>query len=199
MKGIIKILILLLVCFSVILIGCVKKDYSAILEPGSNQDILREKSLNIEKQTTFTEFKDELKDFKSFSDELFPIWSDHINRTSSMLDDFNSSTNFEEKIKYSKMLEQKYLEFKVNLEDIKPPSIALQANNLAIEAVSYRILFFKKFNENVPIEELNEIENQAYLAETSFWEEIDKIYKYFDEEIVRLDTGDDYKYMALKS
>jgi len=199
MKTIITILIFLLVCVSVILIGCVKKDYSAISEPGFNQDIIAEKSLNIEKQTTFTEFKDELKSFKSFSDELFPIWIDHINRTSSMLDDFNGSTIFEEKIKCSRILEQKYLEFKVNLEDIKSPSIALQAKNLAIEAVSYRILFFKKFNENAPVEELNEIENQAYLAETIFWEEIDKIYKYFDEEIVRLDTGDDYKFIALSN
>ena len=116
-----------------------------------------------------------------------------------MLDDFNGSTIFEEKIKCSRILEQKYLEFKVNLEDIKPPSIALPAKNLAIEAVSYRILFFKKFNENAPVEELNEIENQAYLAETIFWEEIDKIYKYFDEEIVRLDTGDDYKFIALSN
>ena len=58
MKTIITILIFLLVCVSVILIGCVKKDYSAISEPGFNQDIIAEKSLNIEKQTTFTEFKD---------------------------------------------------------------------------------------------------------------------------------------------
>ena len=199
MKTILKILFFLLVCVSVIIMGCVKKDYIVISEPGFNQDILTEKSLNIEKQTTFTEFKDELEDFKSFSDELFPIWTDNINRTSSILDDFNGSTIFEEKIKCSRILEQKYLEFKGDLENIKPPSIALQANNLAIEAVSYRILFFKKFNENAPVEELNEIENQAYLAETIFWEEIDKIYKYFDEEIVRLDIGDDYKFIALSN
>ena len=199
MKTIIKILIFLLVCISVILVGCVKKDYSVISKPGFNQEILTEKSLNIEKQTTFTEFKGELEDFKSFSDELFPIWLDHIDRTSSILEDFDGSTIFEEKIKDSKILEQKYLEFEFKLENIKPPSIALQANKFAINAVSYRVLFFKKFNENAPVEELNEIENQTYLAEASFWEEIDKIYKYFGEEIGRINIGDDYKFIALSN
>ncbi len=52
---------------------------------------------------------------------------DHINKTSAMLEDFNSSTVFEEKIKKSEILEQDYLEFKVRLENIKPPSIAAGA------------------------------------------------------------------------
>lgn len=199
MKTIITIIIFLLIFVSVILIGCVKKDYSTVSEPVFSQDILAVKSLNIEKQTTFTEFKDELEDFKSFSDELFPIWLDHIDRTSSILDDFNANTISEEKIKDSKILEQKYLEFEFKLENIKPPSIALHANKFAINAVSYRVLFFKKFNENAPIEELNEIEHQAYLAEASFWEEIDKIYKYFGEEVGRINIGDDYKFVALNN
>lgn len=200
MKTITIILILILVCVSVVILGCVKKDESTISESGFNQDILIEKniliekSLNIEKQTSFTELKVELEDFKSFSDEFFPIWLDHINMISSMLDDFNNCTVLEEKVKNSKILGQKYLEFKFRLENVKPPSIALQANKLAIEAVSYRILFFKKFNENAPIEELNLIENQAYLAEVSFWDEIDRIYEHFNEEINRQGIGNDFKY-----
>src|SRR5665647_1202135 len=183
MKLIIIMLILLLVCVSFILMGCVQKDYNAAAEQDFNQHILQEKSLSIEKQSTFIEFKDELQDYKSFSDDLFPAWLDHINRTSSMLKDFNSTTVFEEKIKKSEILEQKYTEFKVSLENIEPPSIAEGAYNMAVEAVSYRILFFKKFNENAPIKELDEIEGQSYLAESDFWVEIDKIYTYFDEEI----------------
>jgi hypothetical protein len=196
MKPAIKILILLLVFVLAILMGCVQKDYNAVAESGFNQDILTESSLIIEKQATFTEFKDELKDFKSFSDELFPIWLDHINKTSSTLEDFNSSTVFEEKIKKSVILEQKYTEFKANLENIEPPYIAAEAYSLAVEAISSRILFFKKFNENAPIKELDEIEGQAYLAETGFWVEIDQIYKYFDEEIGRVGTMGDNKYIA---
>ena len=192
MKQLIKVLILVLVCVLVILMGCVKKDYSekkdygVVSEPGFNQDILKVKSLEIEKQTTYTELKVELEEFKSFSDEFFPIWSEHINRTSTMLDDFNSNTIVEEKSVCSKELEQRYLEFKVNLENMKPPGIAATAYNLAVEAVSYRVTFFKKFNENAPVKELNEIESKAYIDEASFWDEIDKIYKYFDEEIVML-------------
>ena len=196
MKPIIKILILLLVFVSLILSGCVQKDYITTAEPGFNRHALQEKSSSIEKQPTFTEFKSELQDYKSFSDELFPVWQDHINRTSSMLEDFNSSTVLEEKIKKSVILEQKYTEFRVNLENIEPPSIAEGAYSLAVDAVSYRILFFKKFNENAPIKALDEIEGLAYLAETDFWVEIDKIYTYFDEEIGRVGTVDDSKYLA---
>jgi hypothetical protein len=196
MKLIIIMLILLLVCVSFILMGCFQKDYNAAAEPGFNLHILQENSLKPKNQPTFIEFKDELQEYKSFSDELFPVWLNHINSTSSMLEDFNSSTVFEEKIKKSKILEQKYTEFKVNLENIKPPSIAEGAYNMAVESVSCRILFFKKFNENAPIKELDEIEGQAYLAETDFWVEIDKIYAYFDKEIGRVGTVADSKYLA---
>lgn len=197
MKLIAKITpVLLLVCILLILIGCVKKDYDAAPEPVFNRYILEEKSLSVEKQPTFIEFKDELQDYKSFSDELFPVWLDHINRTSSVLEDFNSGTVFEEKIKKSEILEQKYTEFKTSLENIEPPVIAAGAYNLAVEAVSYRILFFKKFNENAPSKELDEIEGRAYLAETDFWIEIDKIYKHFDEEIGRVGTVSDSKYIV---
>jgi len=196
MKLIIIVLILLLVCVTFIIMGCVQKDYNETAEQGFNQLILQEKSLSIDKQPTFIEFKDELQEYKSFSDELFPIWLDHINRTSSMLEDFNSSTVLEEKIKKSVILEQKYTEFKVSLESIKPPSIAEGAYSLAVESVSCRILFFKKFNENAPIKELDEVEGQAYLAETDFWVEIDKIYTYFDKEIGRIGNVDDSKYLA---
>jgi len=190
------LLILLLVFVLFMLMGCVQKDYNAATEAGFNQQILQEKSLSIEKQLTFIDFKGELQDYKSFSDELFPVWLDHINRTSSILEDFNRSTVLEEKIKKSAVLEQKYTEFKAKLENIEPPSIAKEAYSMAVESVSYRILFFKEFNENAPIKELDEIEGQAYLAETDFWVEIDKIYAYFDEEIGRVGTFKDSKYLA---
>lgn len=196
MKLMIIMLILLLVCVSFILMGCTQKDYNATEVPDFNQQTLQEKSPSIVKQPTFIEFKNELQEYKSFNDELFPLWLDHINKTSSMLEDFNSSTVFEEKIKKSEILEQKYTEFKVSLENIEPPPIAEGAYSLAVEAVSYRILFFKKFNENAPIKELDEIEGQSYLAESDFWVEIDKIYTYFDEEIGRVGTVGDSKYLA---
>ena len=113
------------------------------------------------------------------------------------LEDYNSSTVFEEKAKKSEILKQKYIEFKFRLENIEPPPIAEGAYILAVEAVSYRILFFKEFNENAPIKELDEIEGRAYLAETDFWIEIDRIYTYFDAEIGRVGTMGDIKYLAV--
>lgn len=197
MKAIIIALILILVCVSVVLVGCSKKDGSTISLPSFKQDVVKEKSLNIGGQTSFTRFKVELEDFKSFSDEFFPIWTEHMSIISVMLDDFNNCTILEEKFKNSEILEKKYLEFKFRLENVKPPPIALQAKKIGIEAVSYRILFFKKFNENASIDELNEIENEAYLTEISFWDEVDRIYKYFDEEYISFDIEDDYKYIVL--
>jgi hypothetical protein len=196
MKLTIIMLILLLICVSFVLMGCVQKDYNSAAEPSFNQLLLQEKSSSIEKQPTFIEFKDELQEYKSFSDELFPLWLDHIKMTSSMLEDFNGSTVMEEKIEKSVVLEQKYTDFKVNLENIRPPSIAEGAYSLAVESVSYRILFFKKFSENAPIKELDGIEGRAYLAETDFWVEIDKIYTYFDKEIGRVGSVGDSKYLV---
>lgn len=203
MKILIKILISILICVLLLLMGCVKKDNSAINEDNklsklsATQEILEVKSLEFEKQTSYTGFKNELEEFKSFSDEFFSIWADHINKTSSVLDDFNSSNIQEEKFKYSEILEQDYSDFEIKLENIKPPDIAKTAHKFAVEAVSCRVLFFKKINANAPIDELNKLENQAYLAEAGFWEEIDRIYEYFDEEFAALDTGDDNKYIVI--
>ncbi len=190
MKLTAKAIILMLICVLVFLMGCETKQYSQYEEPGFNEDTLKEMSLKTGEETTFTGLKDELEDFKSFSDEFFPIWLNHINSTSSILDDFNSSTIYEEKIRCAEVLEQKHLEFKNNLENIEPPPIALKAYNLAVEAVSYRALFFKMFYENASADKLSEIENNAYLAEASFWEEMDNIYGYFDQEIERLKKED---------
>jgi hypothetical protein len=203
MKNLIKILILILLCVLFILLGCAKKEYSTIdkenelLKQGTNREIVEVKSIEFEKQTSYTGFKNELEEFKLFSDEFFSIWADHINRTSSMLDDFNSSDILEEKLKYSEILEQDYSDFEIKLENIKPPDIAKTAHNLAVEAVSYRVLFFQNINKNAPINELNKLENQAYLAEASFWEEINRIYEYFDEEFATLNTTDDNKYIVI--
>ena len=196
MKSIVKAMILILIFVSAVLIGCNTKEYSENKEPGFDGDIIKEISLKNDGQTTLTGFKDELEDFKSFSEEFFPIWMDHINSTSSILDDFNSSTIYEEKARCSEVLEKSYLEFEVNLENLKPPPIALTAYNLAVEAVSYRALFFKMFNGNAPAIELGEIESKAYLAEASFWEEIDNVYGYFEQEMERLKNEDGSTYNA---
>ena len=92
MKSTVKGLILILIFVSAILMGCSTKEYSENKTTGFDEGTLKEISLESESQTTLTGFKDELEDFKSFSEEFFPIWMDHINSTSSILDDFNSST-----------------------------------------------------------------------------------------------------------
>ena len=190
MKPKAKALILILIFVSAVLMGCSTKEYSENKKPGFNEDALKEISLKTEGEITLTGFKDELEDFKSFSNEFFPIWLDHIESTSYLLDDFNNNTILEEKIRCSLILEQRYLEFNSNLENIEPPDIALRAYNLAVESVSYRALFFEMFNENAPAKELSEIENKAYFAEASFWEEIDNVYGYFDQEMERLKNED---------
>lgn len=198
MKSFAKVLILILVCLFLFLISCTKKDYSENQEQVVNHVMLKAVNLDINKQTTITEFKDDLGQFKAFSDEFFPIWLEHINRTSLVLDDFNNSTILEEKFKYSNTLEKRYLELKISLENIKPPAIAKKAYDLAYEAVNYRALFYKKYNGNAPVTELNELETRACIAEGSFWDEIDNLYRYFDEEMARLRYVNDTKYIVFK-
>ena len=158
--------------------------------------IVKNQTAVIDEQATSEDLINELKSFKDYSDKLFPLWLDHINNTSSLFDDFNESIVSEEKLEYSKTLEKEYLEFKVKLEDLKPPPIAIRAGRLAVDTVSYRILFFERFNENAPSKELFELEDKAYLSETSFWEEIDNIYKYFEIEITRLGIEDESTFLV---
>lgn len=198
MKSSTKVLILILVCLFVFLVGCTKKDYSQNQEQGFSNDTLKAANLEIDKQAAIAEFKDDLEQFKAFSDDFFPIWLEHISSTSSMLDDFNNSTILEEKYICSNMLEQRYSELKINLETIKPPAIAKKAYGLAFEAACYRALFFKKYNENAPVKELVELETKAYVGEVGFWNEIDNLYRYFDEEMAGLRTTDDNRYVVFK-
>ncbi|MDZ7838803.1 MAG: hypothetical protein U5N58_13200 [Actinomycetota bacterium] len=49
-----------------------------------------------------------------------------------------------------------------------------------------RILFFEEFEKGAENDILIEIEKESYLSETLFWEEIDKIYSYFDQTAEQL-------------
>ena len=73
--------------------------------------------------------------------------------------------------------------------------IDAQVKELGLDSLENK---FARLSANTSIDELNEIENQAYLTEISFWDEIDRIYKHFDEEIVRLGVVDDYKYIVFQ-
>ena len=197
-RFIIFTLVITLACSFVFLLGCGSKNESVILKHGLNQDIITAGSQINEGDTTFTDMKAELENFKSYSEEFFAVWTENKNTSYPMIENFNNCSVIEEKINTSILLEQKYLEFKSSLENIKPPSIAVPASRSAIEAVSLRILFFEKFSESASIDQLKDIENQAYFAEIELWDEFDRIYKYFDEEMSKLGIEDDYKYIVLK-
>ncbi|MHB1346143.1 MAG: hypothetical protein ACYCXK_01520 [Candidatus Humimicrobiaceae bacterium] len=197
-KSIIFALAITLACSFVFLLGCGSKNESVILKHSLNQDIIAAGSQIYEGDTSFTDIKAELENFKSYSDEFFAVWMENKNTSYPMIENFNNCSILEEKINTSRLLEDKYLEFKSSIENIRPPAIAVPASRSAIEAVSLRILFFEKFSESASIDELKDIEDQAYIAEIELWDEFDRIYKYFDEEISKLGIEDDYKFIVLK-
>lgn len=45
---------------------------------------------------------------------------------------------------------------------------------------------------------LKPIESTAYIAETSFWEEIDNVYVYFDKEMEKLEVVGKSQYVAFE-
>jgi|GEM_PF-1778102 len=125
----------------------------------------------------------EISEFKAFSEEFFAIWAGHIDETSGILDSFNDNNiSIEEKTGYAVLLAERYKDFRTGLLTLNPPGTALKAYSKALEAISYRILFFEGYIKNIDIEELNHLENMAYILEAEFWEEMDKIYKYFEEK-----------------
>lgn len=124
----------------------------------------------------------EMDEFKSFTQVFFALWAAHIEKTSPVLDYFNRrDISLDEKIEHAYVLAEAYRDFKREIELIDPPEIALKIQDAAVKALTYRILFFEGYTSNATISELNELENNAYLEEALFWEELDKIYSYFEE------------------
>ncbi len=138
------------------------------------------------------QFEAKLKDFYSFTQEFFAVWDYHIEKTDLVLEKFNNSdTGLNEKIKYSQILLEKYRIFKQDLSHIDPPSEASRAYKFALEAINQRILFFEGFQEGRPLYVLDEAEQEAYLMEKLFWEEINKIYDHLDQAAVELGINKD--------
>jgi len=52
--------------------------------------------------------------------------------------------------------------------------------------LAYKILGTFAESKERDAEELDELETMANIAEISFWDEIDNLYRYFDEEMARL-------------
>ena len=130
------------------------------------------------------QFDSELKEFHDFTMIFFPIWNEHIESTAPILEKFNSAgTNLEDKIIYSKLLAEKYEIFRDKVIKITPPVVTSKAYQYSLNTISQRILFFNEFEKGTSISTLIEIENEAYLYEVLFWEEIDKIYNLYLEEI----------------
>ena len=144
------------------------------------------------------ELEIQLKEFYDFSKKFFTIWNDHIESTTQLLEKFNDkNTTLDDKIIYSRILYEKYEKFDEDLKQIIPPIEAHTAYQYAQNAISKRILFFKEFEKGTGMYELIEIENEAYLYETLFWEEMDKIYTHFDEMIVKMGISRDEFYLSI--
>jgi hypothetical protein len=145
-----------------------------------------------------TELEIQLKEFYEFSKKFFSIWNGHIESTTELLGKFNDkNTTLDDKIIYSRVLYEKYEKFDEDLKQITPPSEASNAYRYALNAISKRILFFKEFEKGTGMYELIEIENEAYLYETLFWEEMDKIYTNFDEMITKMGIYRDEFYLSI--
>jgi hypothetical protein len=133
----------------------------------------------------------EIEDFKSFNEALFSIWGEHIDRSSQALESFNrNDISLEKKIEYAAILSEYYLDFKRDIESLTPPEAAFKAYDAAVKAINYRVLFFEKYTQSADISELNELENMAYLAEALFWEELDEVYRYFEERTDELSKNE---------
>ncbi len=125
----------------------------------------------------------DMYEFKSYTQVFFALWAAYIEEISPVLDYFNrKDISLEEKTEHAIILADAYRDFKYEIESLHPPEIALKAHNAAVNALTYRYLFFKAYASNATISELNELENNTYLEEVLFWEELDKIYKYFEEK-----------------
>jgi hypothetical protein len=179
---------ILLVAIFILSVGCAKENADEHPQEYFHRvDFLKYSSDKNNKIESKDEFEDQLKNFHRFSQEFFSIWDEHIETTAALLEKFNDeNTALNEKIIYSKMLLKEYEELDDSLKQITPPPEASKAYQYALDAISKRILFLKEFEKGASINELIEIENEAYIYELLFWEEMDNIYNYFNEESDKL-------------
>jgi hypothetical protein len=185
--------ILLMATIFILSVGCTKENADIHSQEYFHRaDFLGYSSDKNNKVESKDEFEDQLKNFHCFSQEFFSIWDDHVENIAALLEKFNDeNTALNEKIIYSKMLLKEYEKLDDSLKQIMPPPEASKAYQYALDAISKRILFLKEFEKGASINELIEIENEAYIYELLFWEEMDNIYNYFDEESDKLGLLDD--------
>jgi hypothetical protein len=189
-----KRLIVFLIIFTLSLfyLGCSKESTGIdILEYSGGLELLEydiDKNILIDQNIhTTKKFEEQLKDFYEFSQEFFFVWNEHIEDSNLLFEKFNNvDTTLKEKITYARLIREKYMIFKDELNQITPPNIASVAYHCALDSISKRILFLKKFEEGADLQTLIKIEKEAYLYETLFWEELEKIYNYFDETSYQL-------------
>lgn len=168
--------------------GCIQKgEDNVTVEYFNEADLLAYGTDENNAESPEEQLEIQLREFYEFSKKFFSVWNDHIEKTSHILEKFNNkNTTLDNKIIYSRILFEKYEEFNFNLEQLTPPPEASKAYQYALNAVSRRILFFEEFGKGTSMYKLIEIENAAYLYETLFWEEINRLYDYFDEMLDKL-------------
>lgn len=187
---------IILVLFLITISACLSCSYNI---EDTKEDFQSEKTVDIShiKNTNELEgFKNELSEFKDFSHQFFETWKAHIENTEKMLARFNNQDiSIMEKERYARELEKKYGEFRTRIEILQPPEVAIGAYDLALAAIDQRILFFSSFHEGADIDRLLNIENEAYILEERFWQELDKVYDHFilEAERLGLTNNDDFK------
>ena len=171
--------------------GCMQKSYAEKRNLNNHYQYLREASslkyttaennlINSEEQFEF-----KLMKFYDFDKEFFTIYNRFIETTTPLLNKFNNyNTSMEDKIICSQILRENYVRFREDIKQINPPAEASNAHQYILSAISKRILFFKEFEKGVSQEKLTQLEEQSYHYENLFWDEINKIYDYYLEEIV---------------
>ena len=208
------IILIALSIITFLLISCYK-NYSPIYKE-DNIDNKIENALyfkNIDNSnnhldTKIYDFEDRIKSFSKFNEDFFNIWSKYIDHTEYLLKNFNEEKdNLNLKASYAKVLVIEYDKFSKELSCIEVPDFADNAYKYGLGSVIYRKLYFEHYIGNIDkynfgnINKLNYIENQAYLCETKFWEELDKIYIQFDADAKKLRVDEIYtslKYQKLK-
>jgi hypothetical protein len=140
-------------------------------------------SFAINKNDPDIQMEIKLKKFLDFSKEIFPIIDNNIKETAPILEKFNSNNDPDEKILLTGILYNKYIEFKKDINKIVPPPEAYKAYQYLLDSISGRILLFKKYEEGEFTDSLIMIKNESYLYENLFWDEMNRIYDQYLEEI----------------
>jgi hypothetical protein len=152
------------------------------------------------KQEQIADFRDRVSKHFDYVMSYWEIYDKYGETISDLIDKFNNETdNIDKKATYAELLVEKYEKYYEDYSKIKTPSFLKEAYSYRLEYLAKTKLQFKEFADKVNYEKYNEpdnwdeIQSEAQLLDSKYWNEIDIIEDSFNKEANELGLQEPFR------